>query len=119
MGNFLNYSMKKLQIFLVVIFTFNINLITSQLLKSQIDGINRGFAKNGFIIINEKKAKIIGNICMDVFMVNLNNIESKEGDEVIIFDSENNAENFAKIYDTISYEVLTNISERIHRKIIT
>ena len=83
------------------------------------DGINRGFAKKGFIIINEKKAKIVGNICMDVFMVNLNNIESKEGDEVIIFDSENNAENFAKIYNTISYEVLTNISERIHRKIIT
>ena len=83
------------------------------------DGIHRGFAKNGFIIINEKKAKIVGNICMDVFMVNLNGIESKEGDEVIIFDSENNAENFAKIYDTISYEVLTNISERIHRKIIT
>ena len=83
------------------------------------DGINRGFAKNGFIIINEKKAKIVGNICMDVFMVNLNGIESKEGDEVIIFDSENNAEKFAKVYDTISYEVLTNISERIHRKIIT
>ena len=83
------------------------------------DGINRGFAKNGYIIVNEKKAKIVGNICMDVFMVNLNKIESKEGDEVIIFDSKNNAEKFAKNCKTISYEVLTNISERIHRKIIT
>ena len=66
----------------------------------------------------KKKQKLIGNICMDVFMVNLNGIKSEEGDEVIIFDSENNAENFAKIYDTISYEVLTNLSERIERKII-
>ena len=55
---------------------------------------------------------------MDVFMVNLNNFDVHEGDEVIIFDKNNNAEDYAKTVGTISYEILTNLSERIERKII-
>ena len=51
-------------------------------------------------------------------MVNLNQIDAKEGDEVIVFDKRNNAENFAKSVETISYEILTNLSTRIERKII-
>ncbi|GIS21428.1 MAG: hypothetical protein CM15mP121_2800 [Bacteroidota bacterium] len=51
-------------------------------------------------------------------MVNLNGIKSEEGDEVIIFDKENNAEFFAKTVGTISYEILTNLSKRIERKFI-
>mgnify|MGYP001157061296 FL=1 len=82
------------------------------------DGISRAFSKNAYVVINNKKAKVIGNICMDVFMVNLNGIKSEEGDEVIIFDKENNAEFFAKTVGTISYEILTNLSERIERKFI-
>ena len=82
------------------------------------DGISRSFSKNAYVIINSKKAKVIGNICMDVFMVNLNGIKSEEGDEVIIFNEENNAEVFAKNVGTISYEILTNLSERIERKFI-
>ncbi len=82
------------------------------------DGISRLFSKNAYVIINSKKAKVIGNICMDVFMVNLNGIKSEEGDEVIIFNKENNAEYFAKTVGTISYEILTNLSERIERKFI-
>ncbi len=82
------------------------------------DGISRSFSKNAYVIIDNKKAKVIGNICMDVFMVNLNGIESEEGDEVIIFNNENNAEYFAKTVGTISYEILTNLSERIERKFI-
>ena len=82
------------------------------------DGISRAFSKNAYVVINNKKAKVIGNICMDVFMVNLSGIKSEEGDEVIIFDKENNAEFFAKTVGTISYEILTNLSERIERKFI-
>ena len=55
---------------------------------------------------------------MDVFMVNLNEINAKEGDEVIVFDKRNNAENFARNVGTISYEILTNLSSRITRKVI-
>jgi len=82
------------------------------------DGISRFFSENAHIIISGKKAKVVGNICMDVLMVNLNGIGCDEGDEVVVFDSKNNAEVFAKSVGTISYEVLTNLSSRIERKII-
>ena len=82
------------------------------------DGINRSFSNNAYVVINGAKAKVIGNICMDVFMVNLNGISVFEGDEVVIFDNSNNTENYAKSVGTISYEILTNLSERIERKII-
>ena len=82
------------------------------------DGISRSFANKASVIIKGEKAKLIGNICMDVFMVNLNGINAEEGDEVIVFDKRNNAENFAKSAETISYEILTNLSTRIERKVI-
>jgi len=83
------------------------------------DGISRSFSKNICMMVNGKKAKVVGNICMDVLMVNLNGINSNEGDEVVVFDSKHNAEDLAKSVGTISYEILTNLSSRIERKIIS
>ena len=82
------------------------------------DGISRSFSKNAYVFISGKKAEVLGNICMDVLMINLNGINCDEGDEVVVFDSKNNAEDFAKSVGTISYEILTNLSSRIERKII-
>ena len=82
------------------------------------DGISRSFGNGGYVLINNKKAKILGNVCMDVFMVDLENIYANEGDEVIIFNNVYNAEEFAENVGTISYEILTNLSSRISRKII-
>ena len=79
---------------------------------------NRYGSNKATVIIKGTKAKVIGNICMDVFMVNLNGFKAEEGDEVIVFDKRNNAENFAKSVETISYEILTNLSTRIQRKIV-
>ena len=56
---------------------------------------------------------------MDVIMVNLNDTVASEGDQVVIFDEKDTAENFAESVGTISYEVLTNLSARIKRKIIS
>ena len=56
---------------------------------------------------------------MDVIMVNLNETIAKEGDQVVVFDDKNTAEDFADSVGTISYEVLTNLSSRIERKIIS
>ncbi len=83
------------------------------------DGISRSFNKGGYLIINGKKCKIVGNVCMDVIMVNLNETIAKEGDQVVVFDDKNTAEDFADSVGTISYEVLTNLSSRIERKIIS
>jgi len=82
------------------------------------DGISRSFSKNGYVFIKGIKTKVIGNICMDVFMVNLNGMDVKEGDEIVVFDTKNNAESFASSVGTISYEILTNLSSRIERKFI-
>ncbi|ETN94783.1 alanine racemase [Zhouia amylolytica] len=83
------------------------------------DGIGRHFGKQkGFLTIGSKRAPIIGNVCMDMLMVDLNGIDCEEGDEVIVFGGPVSAEDFAKTGNTISYELITGISQRIKRVII-
>lgn len=83
------------------------------------DGIGRQYGNGkGFVTINGKKALIIGNVCMDMIMVDITNINCNEGDEVIIFDVTNTAEELAKTTNTISYEIITAVSSRVKRNII-
>ncbi len=83
------------------------------------DGIGRHYGNgNGFVFINGSKAPIIGNVCMDMIMVNITNIECQEGDEVIVFDSKHSANALANSSNTISYELLTSISQRVKRVIV-
>jgi len=80
------------------------------------DGISRQFGNGkGFVFINGSKAPIIGNVCMDMLMVNISNIDCKEGDEVIIFDKSNSAEKLAENVGTISYELIAAVSQRVKR----
>ena len=80
------------------------------------DGIGRQYGNgNTYVKINGNKALIIGNICMDMIMVDITGIDCKEGDEVIIFGKSPNAEEFAATANTISYELLTGISQRVKR----
>ena len=84
------------------------------------DGIGRQYGNGvGFVWINNQKASIVGNVCMDMIMVDITDINCSEGDEVIIFDQNNTAENLAITTGTISYELLTSISQRIKRKVIS
>ena len=80
------------------------------------DGISRSWGHGvGYVTINNKQAKIVGSVCMDMLMVNSTNIECKEGNTVIIF-GENPTVNFmAKQLNTIPYEILTSISQRVKR----
>ncbi|MGY8946283.1 MAG: alanine racemase [Flavobacteriales bacterium] len=84
------------------------------------DGISRSYGNgNGKVLINGSFAKIIGNVCMDMLMVDVTNISCKEGDQVIIFnDTSFSAEEFASTIETISYEILTALSSRIRRVVI-
>ena len=83
------------------------------------DGISRQFGnEKGFVFINGQKAPIIGNVCMDMIMVNITGVDCKEGDEVIIFDENHKASALADSVNTISYEVLTSISQRVKRVFI-
>jgi alanine racemase len=82
------------------------------------DGLGRQYGNGkGFVYINNKKAFLVGNVCMDMIMVDITNIECKEGDEVIIFNNINTAEDLAKQTNTISYEIITGISQRVKRVI--
>ena len=67
------------------------------------------------MLINGKKAPIIGNICMDMCMLDISNIDAEEGDEVIVFGKGFPIQKFAKLMDTIPYEALTGISPRVKR----
>lgn len=80
------------------------------------DGFLRAFGKGkGWVIINGKKAKVLGNVCMDMVMVDVTDIECKEGDEVLVFGAGAPADELAAAIDTISYELLTGISSRVKR----
>ncbi len=84
------------------------------------DGIRRQYGnEKGYVIINNMKAAIIGNVCMDMIMVDITNIDCTEGDEVIVFDSHTTAEDLAIAANTISYELITGISQRVKRCILT
>ena len=80
------------------------------------DGLNRHLGNGkGYCIVNGKRAPYIGNICMDVCMIDVTGIDCKEGDTVEIFGPNLPATQIAEWLDTIPYEVLTSVSERIKR----
>tara|TARA_B100000787_G_scaffold47049_1_gene33773 strand:- start:16374 stop:17522 length:1149 start_codon:yes stop_codon:yes gene_type:complete len=84
------------------------------------DGISRKLGNNkGYITIHGQKAPIIGNVCMDMIMVNITNIDCKEGDNVFIFKNQEDILFMASVTETISYEVLTLISPRIKRLLVS
>lgn len=80
------------------------------------DGLNRriGCGK-GYCIVNGKKAPYVGNICMDVCMIDVTDIECKEGDKVEIFGDNLPVTTLAEWLDTIPYEILTSVSMRVKR----
>jgi len=80
------------------------------------DGISRQLGNGkGCVLINAKKAPIIGNVCMDMMMVNITNIECSEGDEVVVIGEGQSAVILAETMSSISYELLTAISQRVKR----
>jgi alanine racemase len=80
------------------------------------DGIRRSWGNGvGYVTINGKQAKIIGSICMDMLMVDVTEIDCKEGNTVIVFGENPTVPFMAKELNTIPYEILTSISQRVKR----
>lgn len=80
------------------------------------DGFDRGFSKGvGHVLINGQKAPVIGNVCMDMTMVDVTNISVEEGDRALIFGPELPLGQLAQKIATIPYELLTNVSTRVKR----
>ena len=80
------------------------------------DGLDRRLGNgNGKVLINGKLCPIVGNICMDICMVDITDIKATEGDEAIIFGEEITISELAEKLQTIPYEILTSISPRVKR----
>lgn len=80
------------------------------------DGLNRHLGNgNAYCLVNGKKASYVGNICMDVCMIDVTDIECKEGDRVEIFGDHLPISILSDCLGTIPYEILTSVSTRVKR----
>ena len=80
------------------------------------DGLNRHLGnRHCYCLVNGKKAEYVGNICMDVAMIDVTDIDCKEGDQVVLFGEELPVTVLSDAIETIPYEVLTGISNRVKR----
>eukprot|EP00744_Colponema_vietnamica_P033944 GILI01056665.1.p1 GENE.GILI01056665.1~~GILI01056665.1.p1 ORF type:complete len:355 (+),score=-6.62 GILI01056665.1:52-1065(+) len=81
------------------------------------DGFDRRYGRGvGEVLINGHQCKVVGNVCMDMTMIDITDVPHvQEGDEVIIFNKELTIIDLAHKIGTIPYEVLTSVSERVKR----
>lgn len=80
------------------------------------DGYDRRFSNGkGYVLIHGKPANIIGNVCMDMCMVDVSDIDVKPGDTAVIYGEGISLKELADRIETIPYELLTNISTRVKR----
>jgi Alr-MurF fusion protein len=92
------------------------DLVIATIAIGYADGFSRAFSRGtGEVLIHGKRAKVIGNVCMDMTMVDITGIDAREGDEVIIFGKGLPIQEIAAKINTIPYEILTNTSERVKR----
>lgn len=90
--------------------------VTATLPLGHADGIGRIYGKGkGHVSVQGKLVPIIGNVCMDMIMIDITGLDCREGDEVVVFGQGHSAEKMAASAKTISYELLTGISQRVKR----
>lgn len=92
------------------------NMVIATIPVGYADGLSRKLGNgNWSMLVDGKKAPIVGNVCMDMVMIDITEIECKEGEEAFIFSSENPITEMAKCIGTIPYEILTSYSPRVRR----
>jgi len=80
------------------------------------DGLNRHLGnRHGYCLVHGQKAEYVGNICMDVAMIDVTDIPCQEGDQVEVFGEHLPVTVLSDVIDTIPYEVLTAVSNRVKR----
>ena len=81
------------------------------------DGLFRALGNGKFSVkIGNQTAPIIGNICMDMAFIDITNCNAQTGQEVLVFSSPSDIKQMASIMETIPYEVLSSISQRVKRE---
>jgi alanine racemase len=83
------------------------------------DGLDRHLSRGkGYFTVNGHRVPTIGNICMDMTMLDVTGIDAKVGDTVTIFGENPTVIELAEILDTIPYEIMTSVPRRIERIIV-
>lgn len=84
------------------------------------DGLSRACSNKYSVYIGNTKCKIVGNICMDMCMIDITDIEKNVniGDEVTIFKNQSDIQEIADLTNTINYEIISRLNERIERILI-
>ena len=80
------------------------------------DGLSRLLGNgNGVFYVHDHPVKVVGDICMDMCMLDLTDVEAEEGDTVVIFGAGHDVNDIAKASQTIPYEIMTRVSQRVKR----
>lgn len=83
------------------------------------DGLDRHLScGKGFFSVNGHRVPTIGNICMDMTMLDVTGTDAKVGDTVTIFGEDPTVVELAQVLDTIPYEIMTSVPRRIERIIV-
>lgn len=93
------------------------NLVVATVGCGYADGVRRELSNKGYVVVKGKKCRILGNVCMDSFMIDVTGVgDTLIGDDVYIFDNEIvTIDDIALNCGTINYEILTGIGERVAR----
>ena len=80
------------------------------------DGLDRHLGNgHAYCLVNGQRAPYVGNICMDVCMIDVTDIPCREGDTAVIFGPGLSPTTLAEVVETIPYEILTSVSNRVKR----
>lgn len=91
-------------------------MITATIPLGHADGISRAYGKGkGWVFLNDRKARILGNVCMDMIIIDVTEIACDEGDLIEVFGENNSGIKLANAIDTIVYELIAGISNRVPR----
>ncbi len=97
-------------------FIANCDMVSATIPIGYADGFDRKLGNGvGKVFIKGAEAKVIGDVCMDMVMVDVTGLDVSEGDEVVIFDDNFTVKDMAALLKTIPYEVMTSISSRVKR----
>jgi alanine racemase len=81
------------------------------------DGYPRGLSNCGVVLVNGRRASVVGRVCMDHIMVDVTGLEATQvGDEVVLWGEGLKAEEVAELANTISYELVTRVGGRVERR---
>ncbi len=100
-------------------FIAEVPMIIATIPLGHADGINRAYGNGkGWVYLNGRKAPILGNVCMDMVMIDVTEIACDEGDLVEVFGENNSAIDLANSIGTIYYELIAGVTNRVPRHII-